>query len=75
MGVNTSAIIKRLDKKDLAACENINELVYSYTDFAKNDNLVVDDLLNLIRDYKARRSDFEKAGDKYTRATKPAFRR
>ena len=75
MTTRTSTRAKKTYTKDLEACRNINELVWIYTDFAKDSTLTCDDLYELIRDCKAKRAAFEKAGDRYSRATRPACRK
>ena len=75
MTTKTSTKVRKGFEKELAVCKNINELVWIYTDMAQNQSITCDDLYSLIRDYKARRTAFEKAGDKYSRATRPEFRK
>jgi len=75
MTTKTSTKLKKAYEKDLAACKNINELVWIYTDIGQDNRLTCDDQLKLIRDYQARSDAFKKAGDKYSIARKPAFRR
>lgn len=75
MTTKTSTKIKKGFEKDLEACKNINELVWIYTEMAQNQSLTCDDLYSLIRNYKVKRTAFEQAGDKYSRATRPGFRK
>ncbi len=62
-------------KKDLEACNNINELQWIYIDFADDMTLTCDDLLELMRYFDVLKAQFIVKGDRYSGARRPAFRR
>lgn len=75
MTTRKSTNLKKAYEKDLETCRNINELVWIYTDFSKDENLTCDDLLSLVRNSNGKRSVFEKKGDRFRRAARPECRR
>lgn len=52
----------------------INELVWIDTEYKPNTKLACDDLLALCRMSEAKKKSLKEAGQKYTRATRPAWR-
>lgn len=66
--------IRKAYEKDLEKATTINELVWIDTDYKQNMELSCDDLFSLIDKSRAKRRAFEKAGQRYTRATRPAWR-
>ena len=74
MTTKTSTRQKRAYRKEIEKATTINELVFIETDYKQDMKLTCDDLFELIRMSKEKRAAFEKEGQKYTRATKPAWR-
>ena len=65
---------KRTYRKEIEKATTINELVWIETDVKQDTSLAWNDLVALIRASQEKRNAFEKEGQKYTRATKPAWR-
>ena len=61
-------------EKEIEKATTINELVWIETDFKPDHRLPVTDLVALCRISGNKRDKLEAAGQKYTRATKPAWR-
>ena len=74
MTTKASTKIKRTYRKEIEKATTINELVWIDTDYKQDMSLTCDDLFELIRMSKEKRAAFEKEGQRYTRATKPAWR-
>lgn len=61
-------------EKEIKRAETINELVWIGADFKQDMALDARDLMTLCREESEKRAALEKAGQKYSRATKPAWR-
>lgn len=59
---------------EIEKATTIDELVWIETDFKQDMSLPVGDLYKLCKISTTKRYDFEEAGQKYTRARKPAWR-
>lgn len=66
--------IRKSFEREIERAQTINELVWIGIDFKKNMSLSCDDLLSLCKAETAKRMRFEKEGQKYTRAMRPAWR-
>lgn len=69
-----SSDIKNIFKIELRKATTINELVWIDTEYKQEERLAWEDLLELIRTSREKREAFEAEGQRYTRATKPAWR-
>ena len=69
-----STSLRKAYEKDLERAETINELVWIGTTFKQDQGLSCDDLLSLCRQQSKKRLSLEKAGQKYTRATRPSWK-
>lgn len=74
MTTKASTKMKKTYRKEIEKATSINELVWIDTDYKQNMSLTCDDLFELIRMSREKRAAFEKEGQRYTRATKPAWR-
>ena len=66
--------IRNIFKIEIRKATTINELVWIDTEYKQDTRLTCDDLLDLCRTSREKRAALESQGQKYTRATKPAWR-
>lgn len=69
-----STKIKKYFEKEIKRATTIDELVWIDTEYKPNTALTCDDLLALCRMSSDKQHDLKVAGQKYTRARKPAWR-
>ena len=69
-----SAKIRKFFEAEIERATTVNEIVYIETEFKPETKLTCDDLLSLCRKSDAKRTALLGKGQKYTRATKPAWR-
>ena len=75
MKMETSKKLFRAYKRDLKKCKSINEIMWIEADFKSDMNIwsnELDKLMNFANELKA---NFKAAGDRYTRARRPEFKK
>lgn len=66
--------IRKAYEAEIERATTIDELVWIDTEYKSNDSLTCDDLLALCRKSSNKKAALKDAGQKYTRARKPAWR-